>query len=86
MDLAGLQCGQKDISKSAFQMWQQLFLDKVCMPQPDAYMRTISQVCQGGLVCARGMCCIMELDSTPVYEKVNPSQMTRVHHIRLVQC
>ncbi len=28
-DLTGLQCGQKDISKSAFQMWQQLFLDKV---------------------------------------------------------
>lgn len=34
-DLTGLQCGQKDISKSAFQMWQQLFLDKVCMLQPD---------------------------------------------------
>ena len=30
-DLTGLQCGQKDISKSAFQMWQQLFLDKVCL-------------------------------------------------------
>lgn len=29
-DLAGLQCGQKDISKSAFAMWQQLFLEKVC--------------------------------------------------------
>ncbi|CAK0735135.1 hypothetical protein CVIRNUC_000533 [Coccomyxa viridis] len=27
-DLAGLQCGQKDISKSAFAMWQQLFHDK----------------------------------------------------------
>jgi len=33
LDLTGLQCGQKDISKSAFAMWQQLFLDKVCMPQ-----------------------------------------------------
>lgn len=33
-DLTGLQCGQKDISKSAFQMWQQLFLDKVCMLHP----------------------------------------------------
>ena len=32
-DLAGLQCGQKDISKSAFPMWQQLFHDKVCKEQ-----------------------------------------------------